>query len=206
MTRDFFTRLFRIAAISFTAGLWVWLMGWLLFLIGVTFVYPSQPIEQTDAIIVLTGGQNRVNSGLDLLADNKAEYLFISGVNPNVKIEELVNLWRTDLDYIPCCIILGQAADNTEGNAEESSEWVRAQNLKSIRLLTSNYHMPRAWLEFRHALPRKKIIVHPIHPTSMDIDSKHFLEISFGEYNKTILTWIRLYVYPWDELMSKKKP
>lgn len=203
MMKDYALRFLRLATMSFAIGLWVWMSGWLLFLIGVTFTYPKEPIEPTDAIIVLTGGQNRVNSGLDLLADNKAEYLFISGVNPDVKIEELVKIWRTDLDFIPCCIVLGQAASNTEGNAEESSEWVRAQNLKSIRLLTSNYHLPRAWLEFRHALPKQKIIVHPIHPTSMDSDSRDFLGLSFAEYNKTILTWIRLYIYPWDELMGK---
>lgn len=176
---------------------WLWLMGWVLFLIGVTVAKPDKVDEPTDAIIVLTGGQNRINTGLDLLAAGKAHYLFISGVNEHVTIEQLVRLWKPNFDVIPCCIVLGLAANNTEGNARESSEWVREQGVGSVRLVTSNYHLPRAWLEFTHALPRHAIITHPIKPTSADYDSKHFIRLSFGEYNKTLLTWARLYIYPW---------
>lgn len=203
MIRDIATTLFQ-KTIAGLAGLFlIWAIGFILFLIGVSFIQPDDTTTQTDAIIVLTGGQNRVNTGLDLLAENKAEYLFISGVNQQVKIEELVRIWRTDLDYMPCCIVLGHAAHDTEGNARETSEWVRREGLQSLRLVTSNYHLPRAWLEFTHALPRRTIIAHPIKPTSVDDDSKHFLELSFGEYNKTILTWARLYLYPWDEFFKR---
>lgn len=182
---------------------WVWIFGFVLFLIAVTVVRPDADAGPSDAIIVVTGGQNRVNTGLDLLADNKSGLLFISGVNDKVKIEELVRMWRADFDFIPCCIILGHAAHDTEGNARESSAWIRRENIQSYRLVTSNYHMPRAWLEFRHALPNRQIIAHPIRPSSIDDDSKHFLGLSFGEYNKTILTWIRLYLYPWDQIFKK---
>lgn len=203
MIRNLMATLFQ-KTLAGLAGLFlIWAIGFILFLIGVSFVQPSDTTTQTDAIIVLTGGQNRVNTGLDLLAENKAEYLFISGVNQQVKIEELVRMWRTDLDYMPCCIVLGHAAHDTEGNARETSEWVRREGLQNLRLVTSNYHLPRAWLEFKHALPRRAIIAHPIKPASVDDDSKHFLELSFGEYNKTILTWARLYLYPWDDFFKR---
>lgn len=187
----------RYCAIALAVMGWLWAMGWVLFLIAVTVEKPEKPDQRTDAIIVLTGGQNRINSGLDLLAAGKAQYLFISGVNKSVTIEQLVRMWDPQFEYIPCCIVLGVAAGNTEGNARESSEWAREQGIQSIRLLTSNYHLPRAWLEFTHALPRRSFIANPIKPTSADYDSKHFMRLSFSEYNKTLLTWARLYLYPW---------
>ena len=191
--------------VVFSALFLIWTIGFILFLIAVSVVKPSEPDLdiQTDVIIVLTGGQNRINTGLDLLNDGKAGYLFISGVNDQVKIEELVRMWNPTVEFIPCCIFLGHAAHDTKGNAAEASEFVRRESLDSVRLVTSNYHLPRAWLEFSHALPRRHIIAHPITPTSVDDDSKHFLQLAFGEYNKTILTWIRLYLYPWDTLFKK---
>lgn len=180
----------------------LWLAGWGIFMFSVTMAKPQKVKQATDAIIVLTGGQNRINTGLDLLAAGQAKYLFISGVNKSVTIEHLVRLWKSDFEYIPCCIVLGVAANNTEGNARESAEWVREQGIDSVRLVTSNYHLPRALVEFRHALPRHDIIAHPIKPSITDYDRKHFLRLSFGEYNKTLLTWVRLYIYPWNRLIS----
>lgn len=197
-------KLLKFTGLSLAALFWVWAIGLVLFLIGINATHPQKKLEYTDAIIVLTGGQHRVNTGLDLLMQGKADHLFISGVNPNVTIENLVSLWDPNFTYIPCCIALGYAANNTEGNARESSEWARAQNIRTIRLVTSNYHLPRAWLEFNHALPRHKIIAHPISPTSVEGDSRHFLKLSLGEYNKTVLTWVRLYIYPWNVLAGSK--
>lgn len=194
----------KISCLTVAGLFWIWAIGFVLFLIGINATHPPQKLEYTDAIIVLTGGQHRINTGLDLLMLGKADHLFISGVNPNVTIENLVSLWDPNFSYIPCCIALGYAASNTEGNARESSEWARAQNIKTIRLVTSNYHLPRAWLEFNHALPRYKIIAHPISPTSVEGDSRHFLKLSLGEYNKTVLTWVRLYIYPWNILAGSK--
>lgn len=186
-------------------AVWFWAIGWVIFLIAVTIVQPKHTDQPTDAIIVLTGGQNRINTGLDLLQAEKAHLLFISGVNQTVSIEKLVRLWKPDFEYVPCCIAIGYEANDTEGNARESSEWVRRQDIDSIRLVTSNYHLPRAWIEFTHALPQHTFIAHPIKPSSIEDDSKHFLRLSISEYNKTILTWVRLYIYPWDRFFDKTK-
>ena len=203
MSSEFVLRLLR-RIVVFTAGsILIWFIGLVLFFIGVNTVQPHQTDKKTDAIVVLTGGQNRVNTGLDLLNDEKANYLFISGVNPDVTIMELVKLWKPDTDFIPCCIILGHNANNTEENARESSLWVRQQGANSIRLVTSNYHLPRAWIEFSHALPRRKLIAHPIRPVSLDNDSRYIIRLVISEYNKTLLTWVRLYVYPWDTIGNR---
>lgn len=204
MMKTALLKFLKVTGLTAAALFWAWALGFVLFLIGINVTHPQQKLEYTDAIIVLTGGQHRINTGLDLLMLGKADHLFISGVNPNVTIEDLVRLWDPKFDYIPCCIALGYAANNTEGNARESSAWARAQNIKTIRLVTSNYHLPRAWLEFSHALPQHKIIAHAISPTSVEGDSRHFLKLSLGEYNKTVLTWVRLYIYPWNILAGSK--
>lgn len=192
----------RFLAMTVGVVVWAWLFGYVIFLMGVTFVQPQLPNEKTDAIVVLTGGQNRIHTGLALLELGQAEHLFISGVNPDVTIEQLVRIWKPDIEAIPCCIALGYAASNTEGNARESSQWVRDMDLTSIRLVTSNYHLPRAWLEFRHALPRRTIISHPIRSATLADGSWEHMKLSFAEYNKTLLTWVRLYVYPWDRIVK----
>lgn len=192
----------RLIGFTTLCCVWLWGLGFVLFLIGVTVSSPAEPLEKTDAIIVVTGGQNRINTGLELLQQGKAQYLFISGVNQNVTIEQIVHLWKPDIDFIPCCIVLGHSADNTEGNARESSYWVRQQGLQSIRLVTSNYHLPRTWLEFTHALPRRKIIIHPVKPITLEDGSRDYMHLGFSEYNKTLLTWFRLNIYPWDRLVE----
>lgn len=202
MIRNAVLKTLRFLAFSIACGFWLWAMGYILFLIGVTFSIPQKPLDKTDAIIVLTGGQNRINTGLDLLASGQADHLFISGVNPDVTIERIVRLWHPDFQFIPCCITLGYAASNTEGNARESSQWARDMDIHSIRLVTSNYHMPRAWLEFTHALPRREIITHPVRPVALPDGSRGHLRLSLREYNKTLLTWVRLYIYPWNRLVE----
>jgi uncharacterized SAM-binding protein YcdF (DUF218 family) len=116
----------------------------------------------TDAIVVLTGGKGRVHQGLELLSQQRAKKLFISGVYRGVDVEELLRMSRQSPENLACCISLGYEADNTRGNAVESAVWMREQGLQSLRLVTSAYHMPRSLLEFRQAMPEIEILPHPV--------------------------------------------
>jgi uncharacterized SAM-binding protein YcdF (DUF218 family) len=170
----------------------VWALGGLWFAANVVTMKPQDINLQTDAIIVLTGGDKRVNMGLDLLADGKAKKLFISGVNPQVKAEELVSLWPGDKEKILCCISLGYTASDTGSNAMESDEWITANGIESIRLVTSNYHMARSNLIFHQKMPNLEIIKHPVTPDDFEPWGKQFWPLAFEEYNKFLLTWLRL--------------
>ena len=193
------TRLLHFAGYCLAAMFWLWISGYILFLAAVTLTTgPNDSERATDAIIVLTGGQNRIHTGLDLLAEGKGKYLFISGVNHGVSIEQIVHQWRPDATEIPCCIVLGHTAANTEQNASESSQWVRSMNINSVRLVTSNYHLPRAWIEFHHALPRHEILAHPIKSPVMEDGSRDFLKLGFSEYNKILMTWTRQNIFDLD--------
>ena len=148
------------------------------------------PTPRTDAIIVLTGGPGRINAGLDLLRGGLAGKLLISGVDSRVSVEKIISMWRKDSEP-PCCITLGHEARNTAENAAEAKKWLEREKASSALLVTSGYHMPRARLEFSHALPEVKILPHPIMEESEAEDKKSLL-FAFEEYNKTIFTWLRL--------------
>ncbi len=172
--------LYRIPAIAFTPFLLFWLAGLLAFTVHIKGISAPRSMH-TDAIIVLTGGPDRINTGLDLLEAKQADYLFISGVNTDVSVEQLVSLWRKNASP-PCCVVLGHVATNTIENALEARDWVAANSIGSARLLTADYHMPRAQLAFKTMLPEMEIHAHPV-PSPR---ASWFL--IFLEYNKTLLT------------------
>ncbi len=120
--------------------------------------------QKTDAIVVLTGGRGRVHQGLELLSQKRAKKLFISGVYRGIDVKELLRVSRQSPEELACCVSLGYQADDTRGNAVETAAWMRDQNLGSLRLVTSAYHMPRSLLEFRRAMPDITIVPHPVLP------------------------------------------
>jgi uncharacterized SAM-binding protein YcdF (DUF218 family) len=122
----------------------------------------DDPTAKTDAIVVLTGGSGRLRQGLDLLAQGQAKKLFVSGVYHGVDVRELLAIVQDSPQELECCVALGYEADNTRGNAIETAQWIREQGYGSLRLVTASYHMPRSLLEFRKAMPKTKIIAHPV--------------------------------------------
>jgi uncharacterized SAM-binding protein YcdF (DUF218 family) len=148
-----------------SAGIFsLWFAGFIWFAI-------PPPVESrpapTDAIVVLTGGSLRLRSGLELLREGKGGKLFVSGVNPQVDLDDVLRVSRTR-DWALCCIVLGHDAENTLGNAHETAQWIRQQGFRSLRLVTSWYHMPRSLLEFDRAMPGIEIVPHPVFPEQVE--------------------------------------
>jgi uncharacterized SAM-binding protein YcdF (DUF218 family) len=124
----------------------------------------NDPTSATDAIVVLTGGSLRVQSGIALLTAGKAKKLFVSGVHHGTDVPALLRAEHQSSDKIACCIALGHDADNTLGNALETAAWMRQEGFHSLRLVTASYHMPRSLLEFSRAMPEVRILPHPVFP------------------------------------------
>lgn len=144
-------------------------MAWLGGLVWFAALVPDRVDDAdtaTDAIVVLTGGSERLETGLRLLAERRAAKLFVSGVYGGVDVAQLLRLSRQVPDEIECCVALGYSAGNTQGNASETAAWMRAENYRSLRLVTANYHMPRSLLEFERAMPGVTILPHPVFPHS----------------------------------------
>lgn len=156
----FIRRLLRWIPLALIAG---WLIGFFWFAADVPDQL-SDVTTPTDAIVVLTGGSERLDAGLGLLRQKMARKLFVSGVYHGVDVGELLRLSRQKPEELECCVVLGHTADNTAGNAVETAAWMRAEGYHSLRLVTANYHMRRSLAEFRHAMPDAKIIPHPVFP------------------------------------------
>lgn len=122
------------------------------------------PTTRTDAIVVLTGGTGRLDMGLQLLEQEAADHLFVSGVARGVDVATLLRVAQRAPKELECCISVGYRADDTAGNAAETADWVNKRGFKSIRLVTASYHMPRSLIEFRHAMPEIAVIPHPVYP------------------------------------------
>jgi len=160
-----------VAATLWSAMRQVAIAGAVLFALWIAgfiwFAAPPSPENQsvpTDAIVVLTGGRLRLQSGMDLLRDGKGRKLFVSGVNQQVDLDELLRVTGNAPDWASCCTVLGHDADNTLGNARETAQWMRRQGFRSLRLVTAWYHMPRSLLELDRAMPEIEIIAHPVFP------------------------------------------
>jgi len=157
--------------------------------------------KKTDAIVVLTGGSERLSHGFYLLKQGMADRLFISGVNKDVKLVELLAISGYSKDEQQALggrIELGYSAADTIQNAQEIGAWVKKNNIRSIRLVTSNYHIRRAYAEIHNEIPNVEIINHVVIPLNIRIDrwwefsSTRSLLIS--QYNKYLLSMVRIFV------------
>lgn len=128
---------------------------------------PSEAFDttaETDVIVVLTGGSARLVTGFQLLAEGRAPRLLITGVNRASELAELDGAQRVDPAILACCVTIGYSANDTIGNAAETSSFMAAHGLTSLRLVTASYHMPRSRLEFERAMPQARIVPHPVFP------------------------------------------
>jgi uncharacterized SAM-binding protein YcdF (DUF218 family) len=188
-------KIFKILDISIGVLFVFWLSGLVIFWVIADSVPAPATNTKTDAVIVFTGGPDRVNIGFDLLAENNARSLFISGVGENVKLEELFALWPSyDKDNPLCCITLGYEAKDTAGNGIETANWIEQGHIKSIRLVTAHYHMPRARIALLQANPDIHIVYHPVRSLKERGNILRSLRIWAGEYNKTIISMIKRYL------------
>jgi uncharacterized SAM-binding protein YcdF (DUF218 family) len=137
--------------------------------------------EQTDAIVVLTGGAKRFERGLGLLQQGKAKRMLVSGVARTVRPVELAAEYKTDEKIFACCIDLGRESVDTRSNAEEVSRWLAKNRFRSIRLITTDWHMPRARFELSRRLPADVEVL------SDAIESNPAFRQLFTEYNKYLL-------------------
>jgi uncharacterized SAM-binding protein YcdF (DUF218 family) len=155
---------------------------------------PEHESAPTDAIVVLTGGRLRLQNGIELLREGKGRKLFVSGVNQQVDLDELLRV-SGNADWASCCTVLGHDADNTIGNARETAQWMRQQGFNSLRLVTAWYHMPRSLLELNRAMPEVEIIAHPVFPDEVSQvhwwASRSSVLLLASEYGKYLAALLR---------------
>ncbi len=140
----------------------------LLLCLGFLWFVRAMPTSETvltrnaEGIVVLTGAASRINDALDLLAAGRGQRLLISGVNPATRSREISSLIPEHQRWFNCCVDLDHSATNTIGNAVETRRWVEARAFKSLIVVTSNFHMPRAMAELAHQLPDVTLVPFPV--------------------------------------------
>jgi len=187
--RRFFRSLGALLLIAFLLGC-AWLGGLVWFAVTMPDK-PSADRRKTDAIVVLTGGEDRLAEGVRLLSRGFAKWLFVSGVHPGVRKAELMKVAGVEDAAIAKSVVLGKRAPDTRGNATETAAWLKGRKYRSLRLVTANYHMRRSLVEFRRALPDITIIANPVFPRPVNPrpwwHSRRAISIVVGEYNKYLV-------------------
>ena len=164
-----------------------WIIGFIVFCafaIGIKY----RPLEQAEAIVVLTGGSDRISKAIHLLQENHAPKLFISGVGTTES-----HLLKEIPPKIKEKIELGYWAKTTRMNAIETAKWISENKIASVILVTSFYHMPRSLLEIKEEIPHLKITPYAVFPQAFG-ESTDWLHTRYAwqlflEYHKFLVVY-----------------
>jgi uncharacterized SAM-binding protein YcdF (DUF218 family) len=180
-----------IAALALAAGfaLFLWRM-------------PTDEIvlhRDADGIVVLTGGASRISDAIELLAAGRGKRLLISGVNRATTSGEIS---RLNPDYgrmLSCCVDFDRSL-NTLGNAIETRHWAESRGFRSLIVVTSSYHMPRAIAEIAHQLPDVALLPFPVVADKLHAEPwwTHgtTMKLMFSEYLKYVVARMRIRLDP----------
>lgn len=178
---------------------------------------PGPPVPAADGIVALTGGADRVDTALHLLAQGRAPRLLISGVARGVDLDDLARRVRsapdgratdgraTDGAAMGERVSLGRAA-STLGNAAETAAWARAHGLRSLLVVTAGYHMPRALLEIGRALPEVALHPVPVQPPALRGAGLAATRLLAVEYTKLLAAHLGLARLHPEELHLAQPP
>lgn len=192
------------------ALLLAWLAGLALFVIDASEFEKGKPVRagSHDGIVVLTGGSNRVEAGLDLLQAGAAPRLLISGVDPRADPARLVPETHPAHARLSCCITIGTYAADTWGNAREAASWARNFGMKSLLIVTSNYHMRRSLFEFGLVLRGVRLSPHALTPHQVRLsrwrESPGTASLLIAEYTKLLLAWARAPLHRMFDVKNEK--
>lgn len=157
----------------------LWALGFAVF--ALTLPRPGDD-RPTDAIVVLTGGKGRLERGLQLLATHRAQRLFVSGAERTVRKSELAARTHVPQALFDCCVDLGKDSVDTRSNARETASWLEAHHYRSVRLVTTDWHMPRAHADLARELKGSGIAI-----TVDAVRSEPGFMTLFTEYHKYVL-------------------
>jgi uncharacterized SAM-binding protein YcdF (DUF218 family) len=185
----------RIVKFSLIIAVAGFIAGFITFAVSTTNALETEA-PRADAIVVVTGGEDRISAALGLLRERSGRRLLISGVNPRTSAAAIRDQTGERLQLFECCVDIGREASDTIGNAEEARDWAVTHGYRSLIVVTSSYHMPRTLIEFSRAMPERAFVPHPVLSRHMRDRSwwQHpgSLRLLLSEYVKFIASAARL--------------
>lgn len=164
-----------------------WAVGFLWFLTLVT-VKPLPLPAAADGVVALTGGADRIRTAFALLAAGRAPRLLISGVNHETTFTEITRIAGVDPVAYAGRVSLGFSAHSTFGNAHETARWVARYGIRTLIVVTALYHMPRALIEMKRAMPQVRFYPDPVRPPAWQKGFKpSILRLLLVEYSKWLV-------------------
>jgi uncharacterized SAM-binding protein YcdF (DUF218 family) len=157
----------------------LWTVGLLAFAARVAGSTPSPDPPVSDGAVALTGASTaRLTAAIHLLEIGRARRVLISGVNQKASRADIQGVTRATQRYYDCCVDLGRQATDTVGNAREAAAWAKRRHFHTLIIVTSDFHIPRAMLELKSALPGLRLTPYPV--KSEDIDAAHWWRTGEG--------------------------
>ena len=142
----------------------------------------------TDGIVAFTGGPERVETALRLLAAGRADRLLLSGIGGGAELAELAHRAGVDARPLAERVTIDRSAATTRGNATDTADWARANGIRSLLVVTASYHMPRAMTELERALPDVSLYPMPVVPAERPDRPSPPLRLMAEEYIKFLAT------------------
>ncbi|WP_425547929.1 YdcF family protein [Bartonella acomydis] len=186
-------RYFPPTALALLLIVLLFCIGFVIFSEKTERLQPPNPLPKADAIIVLTGGENRIETGLNLLQKKLGSRLLISGVNTTTNLKSFMHSPHITPQLFTCCVDLGHKATNTKENAEESASWIKKHHYKTVYIVTHDYHMWRSMRELKYLMPNIHFIAYPVKKSSNEsmIQQINQIRILAFQYIKTLQVYIR---------------
>ncbi len=157
----------------------IWTVGLLAFAARVARSTPAEAPQMADGVVALTGPSAlRIAAAMKLLEDGKAKRLLISGVNRVASRADIRSVAKAPGQLYDCCVDLGFSANDTIGNARETAAWARRNHFTRLIIVTADYHMPRAVIELKGALPEGQFEPYPV--ATDEIDARRWWQTGWG--------------------------
>jgi uncharacterized SAM-binding protein YcdF (DUF218 family) len=188
-----------LTMVAALAGLVVLTLGFVWFAASVATDEPRLTGD-ADGIVVLTGAAARIPDAMELLATKRGKRLLITGVHRATTAPEIARLTPVYDKLFACCVDLDRSALNTLGNAIETRRWASERNFRSLIVVTSNWHMPRAMAEIAHQLPQTTLIPYPVVGERSKSETwwtnAGIVRLYLAEYLKYVFAVVRIWIDP----------
>ena len=114
-------------------------------------------VHRVDAAAVLAGGSGRIRQGYDLLRQERANFLLIIGANPHSRSRDILTTFSSAPDnrerLKSTQIIIENQSYNTLTNILALRKLCRQHHFHSLVIVTSTFHVKRAYHLCRRILP-----------------------------------------------------